>query len=174
MAIQFVKNQSFTLRSVSLYDSRQQFRTEDGAIVHKAGEPTMKGIVYPDQIEVLAIEKFAGGGFLCQFPNGELAYVDSNKIWENHISEDGYKAKQAAKAAVKVTGNGTVNGATKKVAMTPIERVRALKAEKVAIEARFASIDNELAEALKALQTAKAEQDAMLMDLEAELSQASA
>ena len=172
MAIQFTKNQSFTLRSVSLYDSPKQYRTEGGDVIFKAGEPTAKGEVYPDQTEVLAIEKFAGGGFLCQFPNGELAYVDSNKIWENHISENGYKAKQAAKAATKVPV--TLNGVSHKAPMTPIERVKMLKAEKLAITARFSAIDNELAEALKALQTAKAEQDALLADLEGELEQATA
>ena len=166
--IQFTKNQTFTLRAVSLYVKGDH--THDGHALLKAGEPSQAGVKYPDGTEVIAIEPAKGvGGWVCLFPNGEYGYVDSNKIQANWAEIQAKKGTMPAK-----TGNGHASKAT----MSPLDRVKALKAEKLGIEARLPQIDAELTAALKELQRARMEQEAelqaagLLDDVEAEELQA--
>lgn len=70
-----------TLRATSLYDAgRRQRIGSDDVLVYKAGEPSKRGVAYPDGTQVSALEPSAFGGWLCKYPGGELAYVDKNKL----------------------------------------------------------------------------------------------
>lgn len=152
--IQFTKDQTFILRAVTLRVlGDHQF---NGQPLLKCSEPSQSGTKYADGTEVMAIEPAKGiGGWVCLFPNGEYAYVDSNKILANQAEIEAKRGK-----AVTKTGNGHAS----KASATPLDRVKALKAEKLAMEARLPQIEIELTAALKDLQKARAEQEAALAE----------
>lgn len=154
--IQFTANNTFALRAVSLYDSPKAYRTAEGDIIFKAGEKSQKGIAYGDGTEVTAIEKFSGGGWLCRFPGGELGYVDPNKIQAN--AEELAAKKAVTTTATKVTTATAVAMAP----TTPAAKLKALIAEKAALEARMPALAAEIEAARIALQQARAEEDALL------------
>lgn len=147
MTIQFAKNQTFSLRSVSLYDSPKAYRAEDGSTIFKAGEPSQKGIVYPDHTEVTAIAKFEGGGWLCSFPNGELGYVDPNKIMANHL-EAVAKKEATGTTVVKAKGNGHAAAPSS----NPLEELKAARAAKAAAQLALQAADARIAKATALLQ----------------------
>lgn len=170
MAIQFTKNGTFSLRATALYDSAKQYRTEDGFTVFKVGEPSANGIPYPSGTEVLALEKFAGGGWLVRFPDGELGYVDSNKIIGN---ESQYQEKKALGRTTSSTSG--VVAMVKQPSRTPVPsgpltELKAAKAEREAIVAAAIANKARMARAEAAVkELARAAQElAEAMDQESE------
>lgn len=157
---QFSKNATFTLRAVSLYD--KGYGHMGDRPVMKVGEPSQKGTKYDDGVEVLALEKHASGGWIVEFPNGELGLCDKNKILANAQEENSYVMK---KKAAQAGGVQLTKAAPK--ALTPIEKVKALKEEREALTARLEEIAAEYPKALEALQMARLEEEELLKELSA-------
>lgn len=134
---QFVKNETFSIRAVSISVR------PDGTL--KASEPSVSGIAsLPDGTQVVALEPFKGGEWLCRVEGvpaleGKSVRVDRNKIMGSAAA---VKYVQGRVQGTPANGKGTIN---------PIERLKAAKAAKEQAEKNLAAAAAEVSAAQEAI-----------------------